>query len=77
MNMADLGRLFLILGAVAILIGLLLLAGGRFFPWLGHLPGDIRIERENFKVYFPLATMLLLSVVGSIVLNIVIRIFRR
>ncbi|MCB9445285.1 MAG: DUF2905 domain-containing protein [Ardenticatenaceae bacterium] len=43
--------------------------------WIGLF--GIRIERENFKLYFPLATMILLSVIGSIVLNILIRIFRR
>ena len=75
--MTEIGRLLLILGLVIVLVGLLIWAGGRFFPWLGHLPGDIRIERENFKLYFPLATMILLSVIGSIILNIIIRIFRR
>ncbi|MEJ2750558.1 MAG: DUF2905 domain-containing protein [Anaerolineae bacterium] len=75
--MAEMGRLLLILGVALALVGLVILAGGRFFPWLGHLPGDIRIERENFKLYFPLTTMILLSVIGSLVLNIIIRIFRR
>ncbi|MCB9418509.1 MAG: DUF2905 domain-containing protein [Ardenticatenaceae bacterium] len=75
--MAEMGRLLLIFGVVIALVGLVLLGAGRFLPWLGHLPGDIRIERENFKLYFPLATMILLSVIGSIVLNILIRIFRR
>jgi hypothetical protein len=45
-------------------------------PWLGRLPGDIRIERENFRFYFPLASCLLLSLVLSLVLWIV-RLFRR
>jgi hypothetical protein len=71
------GRLLLILGLVIALVGLLLWGAGRFFPWLGNLPGDIRIERENFRLYSPLATMILLSVIGSIILNIIIRIFRR
>ena len=75
--MAEIGRLLLILGLVIALVGLLIWAGGRFFPWLGNLPGDIRIERENFRFYFPLTTMVLLSVIGSIILNIIIRIFRR
>jgi hypothetical protein len=75
--MVEMGRLLLILGLVIALVGLLILLAGRFFPWLGNLPGDIRIERENFKIYFPLATMILLSVIGSIILNIIIRIFRR
>ena len=44
-------------------------------PWLGRLPGDIRIERENIRFYFPLVTCLLLSLVVSLVVW-VIRLFR-
>jgi len=45
-------------------------------PWLGRLPGDIRIERENFRFYFPLATCLLLSLFVSLLLGLN-RLFRR
>ena len=75
--MVEIGRLLLILGLVFLLVGLLILAAARFFPWLGNLPGDFRFERDNVRIYFPLATMILLSVIGSVVLNILIRIFRR
>jgi len=58
-------------GLTLIVIGLLI-AGIGFIclispsiPWLGKLPGDIRIERENFRFYFPLTTCILLSVVLS------------
>jgi hypothetical protein len=44
-------------------------------PWLGRLPGDIRIERENFCFYFPLVTCLLLSLILSLVVWL-IRLFR-
>ena len=44
--------------------------------WLGRLPGDIRIERENFRFYFPVVTCLLLSLFVSLVLWAV-RLFRR
>jgi hypothetical protein len=37
-------------------------------PWLGRLPGDIRIERENFRFYFPLATCLLISIALTLIL---------
>jgi membrane protein implicated in regulation of membrane protease activity len=66
------GRLLIILGVVLILAGLLLTYGGRI-PWLGKLPGDIRIERENFSFYFPLATSLLVS----LILSLLFWIFRR
>lgn len=75
--MVDFARLLIIMGLTIAFAGLVILIAVRFFPWLGNLPGDIRYEGENFNVYFPLATMILISVLGSILLNIVIRIFRR
>ena len=75
--MNDFARLLIIIGLVIAFSGLVILIAIRFFPWLGNLPGDIRLESENFKLYIPLATMLLVSFLASILLNIVIRIFRR
>jgi hypothetical protein len=75
--MTDLARILIIIGLVITFAGLLLLIAIRYFPWLGNLPGDMRFETENIKVYVPLATMLLVSLLASIILNIVIRIFRR
>jgi hypothetical protein len=75
--MMELGRLLLIIGLVIALVGLMVLLANRFFPWLGNLPGDFRYEGKNFRIYFPLATMILISILGTILLNIIIRIFRR
>ncbi|MCO6477755.1 MAG: DUF2905 domain-containing protein [Phaeodactylibacter sp.] len=67
-------------GKLLILGGLILLAAGIAFyffgdklSWLGRLPGDIRIERENFRFYFPLTTMILLSLLLTIVINLIRR----
>lgn len=56
-----------------IIIGLIVVAVGVLWPWLsklplGRLPGDIVIERENFRFYFPITTMIIVSVVVSVVL---------
>jgi hypothetical protein len=75
--MADFGRLLIIIGLVIVFAGVVILIAVRYFPWLGNLPGDFRYESENFRLYFPLATMLLISILGTILLNIIIRIFRR
>jgi uncharacterized protein HemY len=75
--MIAFGRLLLIIGLATALIGAVILIAGRYFPWLGNLPGDIRIEGENYKVYIPLATMILVSVLATILLNIFMRFFRR
>ena len=55
-----------------IVTGVLLVALGLLWPWihklgLGHLPGDIVIERENFRLYFPVTTMLIVSIVISLI----------
>lgn len=60
-------KTFIILGVVFILIGGILSFAGKI-PWLGRLPGDIVIKKENFSFYFPLATCLLLSALLSLVL---------
>lgn len=75
--MIEFGRLLIIVGLVIAAAGVAVLVALRYFPWLGNLPGDFRIETENVRIYFPLVTMLLVSFLGSILLNIVIRIFRK
>jgi hypothetical protein len=75
--MSDFGKLLIIIGLVITFAGVVILIATRLFPWLGNLPGDFNFESENFKIYFPLATMILISILGTILLNIVIRIFRR
>ena len=67
--MAELGKILLGLGLVMVVLGgILLLAGNSAgkVPWLGRLPGDIYIEKENWRLYFPLGTSILISVVLSL-----------
>jgi hypothetical protein len=73
----SLGRLFLVLGGAIILTGLLFIVGGRLFPWLGRLPGDVRYQGENVSCFFPIATSILLSVVLTLLLNLIIRLLQR
>jgi hypothetical protein len=67
------GPLLIGLGMVLILVGLLFWSGA--LAWFGRLPGDIRIERDSVRVYIPLASMLILSLVLSLVLYLVRRFF--
>jgi membrane protein implicated in regulation of membrane protease activity len=77
------GRLLIGLGvAVALVGGLLLLADripgvNHLFAWMGKLPGDIFIKRDNFSFFFPLGTSIVLSVVLSLVFYLLSWIFRR
>ncbi len=75
--MIAFGRLLLIIGLAIAFIGVILLVAGRYFPWLGNLPGDLRYESDNVKIYIPLATMILVSLLATILLNIFFRFFRR
>ncbi|WP_025762559.1 DUF2905 domain-containing protein [Dyadobacter tibetensis] len=61
-------RYLMILGLLLLIAGAIFYFWGNKFSWLGRLPGDIRIEREGFKLYIPLATMLLLSALLNFVL---------
>jgi len=63
---SDVGKIFIASGLVLVCIGLFISFGGKF-DFLGKLPGDIRIERENFSFYFPLGTCLLISLLLSLV----------
>ena len=83
--MADwtqIGKLLLVLSlALAILGGVIILSARLFsdgkLPWLGRLPGDIRIERKGFSCFFPLATSIIISLLLTIVLNVIIRLLKR
>lgn len=71
-DLGAIGRLFLVAGVVLAIIGGVLLLGPRI-PLIGQLPGDIRIERDNVKVFIPLGTMLLVSLILTVVLNLLDR----
>mgnify|MGYP001075639252 CR=1 FL=1 len=58
------------LGAVIMIVGLVWLLAPQV-PWLGRLPGDIVIERKNFRFYFPIVTCILLSVALSAIMWLV------
>jgi Protein of unknown function (DUF2905) len=68
-GLGSLGRTLLVLGAVLALVGVLLILSERF-PGLriGRLPGDIAVERDRWRFYFPLGTSILLSILVSLLL---------
>ena len=70
---AETGKWIIVAGVLLLLIGVLVYFFYDKLHWIGRLPGDIRIEKENFRFYFPLTTMLLVSVL----LNVLIRIVKR
>ena len=66
-------RLFIIVGALLLLLGIVLAYAPGLFSWFGKLPGDIRIERDNGGFFFPFTSMLIISIVVSLIINLFFR----
>lgn len=79
MDLQTVGRWVLVLGAALIILGgvLMLLSRIPFLKNLGHLPGDIRIEGENFSCFAPIVSMIIISILLSLALNIILRLLNR
>lgn len=75
--MESFGRSLFLIGLVLALIGGLIYLAARFHLPLGRLPGDIRIEGENFRFYFPLATSLLISLALTLIVNLIARLWKK
>lgn len=71
MNADGVGRVLIVLGIAAIVVGLLIRVGA--LGWFGNLPGDIRIQTERTRVFIPITSMLLISIAISVLLSL----FRR
>ena len=73
--LTQLGKILIIIGIVSVVAGVMLFFLGDKLNWLGKLPGDIRIEREHVKFYFPITTMIIISVILSLILYLIKKIF--
>lgn len=71
--MIPVARFLVITGLILILVGGLVYLAARVNLPFGRLPGDIRIQRDNFTCFFPLATSIVLSLVLTLVLNLIVR----
>lgn len=67
------GKYIILFGVIIVVIGAVVYFFGNKLHWIGRLPGDIRIERENFRFYFPITTMILLSVLLTLIVNLIRR----
>ena len=66
----------MLLGAAVLVIGALVRFAPGLFSWFGNLPGDIRIEGENSRVFIPITSMILISVVLTVIINLAGSLFR-
>ena len=69
--MTDLGKILLIFGGVIIVVGLLFIFA-QHIPFFGRLPGDIFIKNDRFSFYFPIVTFIIISVVLTIIVNVIL-----
>lgn len=65
----------ILIGICIVVIGIVVYFFHDKLHWIGHLPGDIRRERDNFRLYFPVTTMILLSLLLSLLIYIIKRMF--
>lgn len=72
---AETGKYIIAIGLLIIVIGLIIYFFHDKLHWIGRLPGDIRIEKESFKFFFPITTMILLSLVLTALVWIVRKLF--
>ena len=70
---SDTGKYIMLIGGAIVVIGLVVYFFHDKLHWIGHLPGDIRVEKENFRFYFPITTMIIFSFLLTVVLSIIKR----
>ncbi|WP_164926919.1 DUF2905 domain-containing protein [Chlorobaculum tepidum] len=78
---SGIGKMLILLGASIAALGLLIMlvqksGGNGWLGWFGHLPFDIHIEKENFRLYFPLGSSIVLSIILSLVIGLINKFFR-
>ena len=72
---SETGKWIITIGALLVLAGVVIYFFHDKLNWIGRLPGDIRIEKDNFRFYFPITTMIIFSVVFSLIMQLIKRIF--
>ncbi|HSU50059.1 MAG TPA: DUF2905 domain-containing protein [Segetibacter sp.] len=66
----QMGKTLIFIGVFIVLVGAIIYFFHDKLHWLGKLPGDIRVEKENVRFYFPITTMIVLSILLTLILNI-------
>lgn len=73
--MEQTGKTLIIIGIILVIAGLILYYAGNKLNWLGHLPGDINIVRENVRIFIPITTMILISALLSLIIYLIRKLF--
>jgi hypothetical protein len=73
--MENIGKILIVAGMILVIAGLIVYFAGNKLSWFGHLPGDINIVRENVRIFIPVTTMILISVVFSLIMYLIRKFF--
>ena len=69
----ETGKYIILAGVLLVLAGIVIYFFHDKLNWIGHLPGDIKIEKKNFRFYFPITTMIVFSILITIILQLIKR----
>jgi hypothetical protein len=69
------GKILIVIGLLILIAGTVIYFAGNKLSWLGHLPGDIHIEKGNFRFYFPVTTILIINIVAILIIKLIHRFF--
>ena len=69
----DIGKFFIILGSIIVIIGISISYAPWLFNWFGRLPGDIHIKNDSNTVFIPITSMIVISLILSVILNLLLR----
>jgi len=72
------GKAIIVAGILAVIIGFIMYKGwgSLVFGWIGHLPGDIRVDNGNVRIYFPIMTCVVISIIATIVIRLYVYLAR-
>lgn len=73
--MEQIGKILIVAGIIIVIAGVIVYFAGNRLTWLGHLPGDINIVKDNVRIFIPITTMILLSAILSLILYIIRKFF--
>ncbi len=71
----ETGKWIIVAGVFIVVAGVIVYFFHDKFNWIGRLPGDIRVEKENFRFYFPITTMIIFSVLLTVIIQVIRRFF--
>ena len=71
----QLGKYIILAGLAIVVVGIIIYFFSDKLNWIGRLPGDISVQKDNFRFYFPVTTMILASILLTIIVQIIKRIF--